>query len=62
MTDITSGHMIDVTSGHVTDVTYGHVTNVTSGHVTSPPHSTPSNANLSVPIYYSDYMTIVILT
>ena len=62
VTDITSGHMTDVTSGHVTDVTYGHVTNVTSGHVTSPPHSTPSNANLSVPIYYSDYMTIVILT
>ena len=60
--DVTSGHMTDVTSGHVTNVTSGHVTNVISGHVTSPPHSTPSNANLSVPIYYSDYMTIVILT
>ena len=39
-----------VTSGHVTNVTSGHVT---SGHVTSvAPHCSPSNASLSVPIYY----------
>jgi hypothetical protein len=37
-------------TGNVTDVTSGHVTDVTSGHVTS--GSTPSNATLSVPIYY----------
>ena len=44
-------HLTDVISGHVTDITFGHIT---SGHVISP-HSTPSNANWSVPIYYSHH-------
>ena len=44
-----SGH---VTSGsHVTDVTSGHVI---SGYVTSA--STPTNDNLSAPIYYSSWV------
>jgi hypothetical protein len=42
-------HLTNVIYGHVTDVTSGHIA---SGHVTSP-HSTPSNANWPVPIYYS---------
>jgi hypothetical protein len=45
----------DITSGLVTDVTSSHITSVTSLPVA--PHCSPSNATLSVPIYYSYVLT-----